>query len=118
MARSRRNEANRFTASVEAGLPDLTEITVSEAAPNCESGAAFETLNLDHTGLKNECRSGALAIGLGSYRGDSMAPRFAIRRLRRPPRCGVACSSPPRLLEEIQGVTRSRRYFARRQSTA
>jgi len=118
MARSRRNEANRLTATVEAGLLDLTEVTVSEAVSNGESGAAFETLNLDHTGLKNECRSGALAIGLGSYRGDSMAPRFATRRLRRSPRCGVACSSPPTILEEIQGVTRSRRYFARRQSTA
>jgi len=48
MARSRRNEANRLTATVEAGLPDLTEVTVSEAVSNGESGAAFETLNLGY----------------------------------------------------------------------
>jgi len=48
MARSRRNEANRLTATVEAGLPDLTVVTVSEAVSNGESGAAFETLNLGY----------------------------------------------------------------------
>jgi hypothetical protein len=86
MARSRRNEANRLSASVEAGLLDLAEIIVSEAAPNGESGAAFETLNLGHGSLRNECWSGASAAALGSYRGDSVAPRPATRRLRRPPR--------------------------------
>ena len=86
MARSRRNETNRLTASVEAG-PDLTEITVSEATPNGQSGAAFEALNLGHAGLQNECWSGARTIGVGSYRGDSVAAPLVTRRLRRPPRC-------------------------------
>ena len=93
MARSKRNEANRLTASVEAKFPDLTEISVSEAVPNSESGAALETLNLGHAGLRNECWSGASASGLGSYRGDSLAPRLAIRRLRRPPRCRMPLHS-------------------------
>jgi hypothetical protein len=87
MARSRRNEVNRLTASVEAGLPDLTEITVSEATPNGESGAPFETRNLGHACLQQECWPGACAIGWGSDRGDSVAPKLATRRLGRPPRC-------------------------------
>jgi hypothetical protein len=86
MARSRRNETNRLTAC-DAGLPDLTEISASEAAPDGESGAASETLNLGHASLRNECWSGASAIAFGSYRGDSVAPRLATRCLRRPPRC-------------------------------
>jgi len=87
MARSTRKDTQRLSAPVEAAsLPDLTEITFPAAAPQGESGAAFETLNLGHAGLRNECWSGASGTGSGSRRGDSVASRLAAGRLRRPPR--------------------------------
>jgi hypothetical protein len=83
MARSTRHEAGRLSASIEGGLPDLTEITVSEGQPLGESEAAFETLNLGHANLRSECWSGVCG---SSSRGDHVSPRPGMWRLRRPRR--------------------------------
>jgi hypothetical protein len=84
MARSKRNEAQRPSATVEVGVRELAE-TVSEAALNVTSGATLETLDLGHAGLRNVCWSSASGMGSGSCRDDSVAP-LVTRRVRRPPR--------------------------------
>jgi hypothetical protein len=86
MARPTRNEARRLSASVEAGLPDLTEITISEAAPGSEFAAIFEALNLGHAGRRIECWAGVGGMASGGYRAGSVALRPATRRSRRLPR--------------------------------
>jgi hypothetical protein len=87
MARSTRNDAQRQSASkVEPGLPDLVELAGSEDSLIGASGAALESLNLGHAGLRNECWSSVGGRGLGSARSEFAAPQFATQRLRGPRR--------------------------------
>lgn len=82
MARSTRNDAERQSApKVEPALPDLVELAGSEDSLIGESGAALESLNLGHAGLRNGCWAGASTRGLGSFRSEFAAPQFATRRL-------------------------------------
>jgi hypothetical protein len=83
MARSTRNDAQRQSAPKgEPGLPDLVELAGSEVTLIGESGAALESLNLGHAGLRNECWAGESARGLGRSRSEFAPPLFAAQRLR------------------------------------
>ena len=86
MARSTLNDARRQSVpKVEPGIPDLVELTGSEDGPIAE-GAALESLNLGHAGLRNECWSRVGGKGWGSSRSEFAAPQFATQRLRGPRR--------------------------------
>jgi hypothetical protein len=88
MARSRGNEAQRYSASLE-GPTDQAEITLFGAGPNGDSETALETLSLGHAGLRNECWPSVSGTSAGGCRGDLVSPRPATRRLPRPPRSGA-----------------------------
>jgi hypothetical protein len=97
MARSTRNDAQRqLTPTVEPGLPDRVERAESQDGLIVESGAALESLNLGHAGLRKECWAGASVMGLGNSRSETAALRLATQRLRRPPRkrTQLHCSRP------------------------
>jgi hypothetical protein len=84
MARATRNGAQRQSATkLEPRRPDdLMELAGYEDDPIGESGAALESLNLGHAGLRNECWSGASGSGWGSFRSGFAAPQFDSQRLR------------------------------------
>ena len=91
MARSTGNEGQRLLASAEAGLPELLEITVSDAASGSDSGALFATPNPGHGGLRNECWSRPNGGFCPGGHGDT-AGLQATQRLQRPSRNRTASS--------------------------
>jgi hypothetical protein len=87
VASSTRNDPQRQSVpKVEQSLRDPAELAVCEEDSFVEIGAALDTLNLGHAGLRNECWPGTSAPVSSTSRGGPAAPRRATRRLRRPPR--------------------------------
>jgi hypothetical protein len=87
MTRSARNDTQRqLVPKVEQGLRDLAELAVCDEVSTVESGAAPDSLDLGHAGVRNECWSGASGMRSETSRTGSAGPRLATQRLPRPPR--------------------------------
>jgi hypothetical protein len=87
MARSTQKDPRRQSApEVESALHDRAEIEGFKENPIGRSGPAQETLNIGHACLQSECWPATSAAGWGRCCSESVAPRRARPRLRRPAR--------------------------------
>lgn len=87
MARSTQNDPQRqSTPDLESALHDRAEIEAFKENPIDRPGAAQETFNIGHACLRSECWPGTRAAGPGRWSSESVAPRRAPSRLRRPAR--------------------------------